>query len=153
MRSEAFIQSVDEMLALNLSVDLTITICKIMTGRIHRNQKVEVVIRNALSDVLKLARRQLAEPRDGNMSFPEAMDLVKVGKMVTRPHWVILRTLVSNEVYGSDDPGDQDVMDFWLDNLSGSRSGSFSPYEPTDEDIAATDWMIYQQPIDINLTL
>jgi len=75
------------------------------------------------------------------MTFDEAIGLVHTGNaMVTRPAWDIFCCLRLN-YDGS--------LGYWkLDNCDGGWSGHGWPHTPTDEDRAATDWMLYQAPQD-----
>jgi hypothetical protein len=101
---------------------------------------------------LEQARREIAARPVGSMTFDQAMQAVVNGKMVTRSGWHILRAL--QECGNCDDPERYwpfryqgwSISDMKLDNLQGVGSGSGDPYNPTDEDRAATDWMEYQRP-------
>ena len=85
------------------------------------------------------ANKQVNGRQAGTMTFQEAMDLARTSdEMVTRTAWRIERAVVPR--------ADDDLHDMYLDNTEGGWSGSGTPYKPTDEDRAATDWMLYQTP-------
>jgi hypothetical protein len=147
MASEEFIASVEQEAAHDLSINAGMKICRIMTGELKRNGLVEEVVCKAIYTAFDFARRQIAARNIGKMTFAEAMQAVTKGKLVTRPGWHILRVVVNFE---RRDEGE--VFDWELDNFDGFPSGGGSPYEPTEDDRAATDWMEYQVPEEIDPT-
>lgn len=73
------------------------------------------------------------------MTFGQAMQVARTDAMITRPSWNIFCAIAPHAEDGS--------LFFWkFDNCDGTFSGDGWPYKPTDEDRAATDWMIYQAP-------
>jgi hypothetical protein len=104
---------------------------------------VEQVLHQLIRTSIAHARNQVERRGTGTMTFKEAMAKARNvnapirNAMVTRSAWNIFRTIRLD---------DDHLMDFELDNCDGDPSGSGSPYEPTDDDRAASDWMLYQAP-------
>ena len=157
MASEAFVDSVEELITRHLLIEATIRVAEVTTGKIERNGDVEAIINRVIRGALELARKQIAARKVGTMTFDQALQMVVAGKMVTRPGWPILRALRDWEL-GPDSEGyfcyqGRLFEDWELDNLEGGVSGGGLPYNPTDEDRNATDWMEYQPPIDLRVDL
>jgi hypothetical protein len=132
MRSEEFVNSVDELVARQIARQTSWSIPQ-------RNLDAETAIYEAIKCSLEIARKEIARPRQGTMTFPEAMDAIAAGKKVTRAGWGILRTLAREF-------DDKAVQHYRLDNLDGTLTGTSADYVASNDDRAATDWMIYQPP-------
>ena len=151
MPSDEFIASVEDMIARHFVIDASMDFVTKKTGKVDRDGVFESVVYRLLRAAMEKVRKQLAVPRSGTMTFAEAMRAVANGKLVTRPGWEILRALARGP---KDNESSGYVVDDWvvddfyrLDNLDGAPTGNISPYVPTDEDRAATDWMQYQRPM------
>jgi hypothetical protein len=141
MPSDEFADSVEEMIADEVVVDASMRFVREKTGGEGRDDVFERIVYRALVAAMQMARKQIAVPRVGMMTFAQAMQAVADDKMVTRPGWGILDALLR---WGDADR--PEIMYWTLDNLHGGTSGSGEPYHPSEEDRAATDWMEYQAP-------
>ena len=100
-------------------------------------------IRNILYRLIRSsiahARSQVAGRKSGTMTFDEAIELSRSRTiMVTRPGW---------NIFGGIRLDDDNKVWYWeLDNCDGGPSGGGWPYNPTEEDRAASDWMPYRAP-------
>lgn len=137
-----FIESVDDMIARDFSFEALREFQDTSACEIKDWAAAEKLMYQLIRSSIAHARSQLGGRKAGMMTFDEAMKLVRTqNAMVTRPRWHILRAVRRGiaEYKGT-------FSDMKLDNHDGGTSGSGRPYEPTDEDRAATDWMIYQSP-------
>lgn len=73
------------------------------------------------------------------MTFDQAMEMARSpGVLVTRRSW---------EISCGIRPDEEGSIFYWkLDNCDGLPSGNGWPYEPADEDRAATDWNALGRP-------
>jgi hypothetical protein len=138
-RLSEFIESVDDMIGRHFALDARLELEKVITGDSKNWTAAEEILYQLIRSSIAHARSQLEGRKTGTMTFEEAMQLVRTRyAMVTRPTWNIFCCL-RFDVDGS--------LAYWkLDNCDGGWSGDGWPYEPTDQDRAATDWMLYQAP-------
>ena len=96
------------------------------------------------------------------MTYVEAMELVGYHRMIRRAGWDRLEAVSVKEDYFDDFlnykpgrvfkedgswtwEGDTKLVCWRLDNGDGNPTGTFGNYEPTAEDLEATDWEVYDE--------
>jgi hypothetical protein len=136
-----FTESVDEMIASHFGFDALRELRDTKACEIKDRKIAERIIDQLIRAVIAHARTQVVGRRTGTMRFDEAMNRARRGAPVTRPNWGIFRAVIRID---PDDFGE--LLNWTFDNTEGTNSGTGSRYTPTDEDRAATDWMIYQNP-------
>src|ERR1700691_1589441 len=140
-----FIASVDEMIARHFAVDARFELRKFTKEQLNWDS-VEAILQRLILCSIAHARNQVDGRKTGTMTFDEAMRLIATKRvMVTRPSWNVFCAVRMDEHY-LDDTWVKEVHYWKLDNCDGNWSGDGWPYNPTDEDRAATDWMLYQAP-------
>jgi hypothetical protein len=134
-----FIESVDDMIGRHFAMDAEREIRSVLEGDAKRRQSVEEILYRLIRGSISHARHQVEGRKTGTMSFDVAVELMRSrGVMITRPGWNIFGAI---RIDDDGEPG------YWkLDNCDGGISGDGWPYKPTDEDLAASDWMLYQSP-------
>lgn len=120
---------------------------------IRDRHAVEKILKTLIHRSIEHARNQVDGRNRGTMTFDDAMGLVRnEGVMVTRPSWSIfcaVRTSYPQRLLDDEGSDEENPVMFWrLDNCDGVPSGNGWPFGPSDEDRAATDWMLYQRPQD-----
>jgi len=134
-----FIESVDDMIAREGAFHALRTLRDSKACSITDWKAANEVLYHLILGSIAHSRRQLAGRWIGEMTFDEAMQVIRLGHlMVTRPNWNIFHAVRFDE--------DGSVGYWVLDNGDGDWSGFGRPYHPTDEDRAASDWMRYQAP-------
>jgi hypothetical protein len=138
-RSSEFIESVDDMIGRHFASDAKRKIQNVIKSEAKNWQAVEDILYKLIRSSITHARSQIDDRKPGAMTFDEAVELLHTRRaMVTRPEWSIFAAM------RLDDDGE---LGYWeLDNCDGGCSGVGRPYKPTDEDRAASDWMLYQAP-------
>src|ERR1700722_8375950 len=129
MHTEEFIESVHELIARRLTIDVSTKIVKAMTGEIGRDGDIEDIVYEHIMGALQLARKEISRERVGTMTFDEAMELVDNDELVARASWPILWAVFRG--------GDGKVESWELDNLDGGPTG-YGHGELSDDDRNAT---------------
>jgi hypothetical protein len=138
--STEFIESVDDMIGRHFSTDARRKIQNVIESNGKNWHAVEDILYRLIRSSIAHARSQVAGRKGALMTFDEAIELSRSRSiMITRPGWDIF-----GGIRLDDDDG---KVRYWkLDNCDGFPSGEGWPYNPTDEDRAASDWMLYQAP-------
>jgi hypothetical protein len=134
-----FIESVDDMIGHHFALDARREIRKIIESNGKNWHAVENILYRLIRSSITHARSQVEGRKGGTMTFDEAIEQSRSRNiMVTRPSW---------NIFGGIRLDDDGKLWYWkLDNCDGGPSGNGWPYKPTDEDRAASDWMLYQAP-------
>jgi len=137
--SSEFTESVDDMIGRHFAGHARRKIQWIIETDGKGWHAVEDVLYSLIRKSIAHARNQVAGRTGGKMTFGEAVALSRSRSvMVTRPGW---------DIFGGLRLDDGGEVWYWkLDNCDGGPSGSGWPYKPTDEDLAASDWIVYQAP-------
>jgi len=141
-----FLKSVDDMIARFFATDAVRELERSETCEVKDYAATEKILEQLIRSSIAHARSQVDGRKPGTMTFDEAMRLVRArDALVTRPSWNIFCLLAIND---SIDDEEKPIFFWRLDNCDGTLTGDGWPYNPTDEDRAATDWMSYQAPQD-----
>jgi hypothetical protein len=135
-----FIESVDDMIGRHFAIDARREIQNVIERDGKNWHAVEDILYRLIRSSITHARSQAEGRKGGTMTFDEAIELARSRSiMVTRSGWNIFGGIRLDE--------DDGKVWYWkLDNCDGFPSGGGWPYNPTDEDRAASDWMLYQAP-------
>ena len=127
------------MIARHFAPDAARELAQSGTWEIKDYAATEKILEQLIRCSIAHARSQVDGRKPGTMTFDQAMQVARTGAMITRPSWNIFCAIASHEEAGS--------LFFWkLDNCDGTFSGDGWAPTPSDEDRAATDWMLYQAP-------
>jgi hypothetical protein len=134
-----FIESVDDMIGRHFAGDSTRKLQNVIESDGKNWHAVEDILYRLIRSSITHARSQVEGRKGATMGFGEAIELLRSSSiMVTRSGW---------NIFGGIRLDDDGNVWYWkLDNCDGGPSGSGWPYNPTDEDRAASDWMVYQAP-------
>jgi hypothetical protein len=141
MSLSAFTDSVSEMIAGEFAFDALRELRDTKACEIKDMAAAEKILSQLVKASIAHALSQVEGRQSGTMSFDEAMELARSERAsVTRPGWGIFNALMYD---------DGDVLRYWrFDNCDGNPTGNGFPADISDEDRAATDWMLYQAPQD-----
>ena len=143
-----FIESVDDMIARDFASDAMREL-KRSACDVKNSAKAEEILQLLIRSSIAHARSQFVGRNNGDMSFDQAMELARIERVaVTRPGWDIFLAVRIEEKYITAEQHEEWCHYFRFDNCDGIPSGSGWPYRPSDDDRAATDWMLYQTPQD-----
>lgn len=140
-----FLKSIDDMIASEFTADALHELSYRQACDIKDRDVAEKILDTLIRCAIAHARMQVDARKPGTMTFDQAMEAARAGTKVTRPSWDILCLIAMND---SIDDEEKPILFWKLDNYDGTFTGDGWPYNSTDEDRAATDWMLYQSPQD-----
>ena len=140
-----FMESVDHMIARFNSNDAVHRLAETGSCTVKDWHGMNEILQQAIRTSIAHARKQISGRKKGSMSFEQAMQLTQSGwTMVTRSHWDIFRAIYYGHFEHHNLSGR--LIEVMRDQLDAGIIGHEKLYEPSDEDLAATDWMLYQRP-------